>query len=114
MSNPIIDQLGRLWAAGRERCGLILDNGSVVELTNIHPHPLEAFEFDVEEFHRYPLAIATWHTHPRTTGNLSIEDFHLFLQLHRLWHYIVGPDGDIRCYQVEDGRVLLHDSPDQV
>ncbi len=110
MSTSLETTLLNFWCPGRERCGLILENGAVVELENIHPNPLEAFEFDRKDFERYTGAVATWHTHPRTCGNLSVEDYFLFLQLPRLWHYIVGAHEDLRCYQVTEGRVLLHDS----
>jgi len=109
ISTPLEQKLAAFWNPHRERCGVILPDGAVVELPNRHPDPSNGFEMCASEVEALG-PIATWHTHPCTGGNLSIPDYHLYLQYPDLWHYIVGAPEDIRCYYVEDGVVLQHDN----
>lgn len=91
---------------GPERCGFILDDGSVVEVDNVASDPNLGFDIEVEDLltfeHR---AVASWHTHPGSDSNLSEADASGFLNWPSLQHYIIGSDG-IRCYHVEHGRIL--------
>jgi proteasome lid subunit RPN8/RPN11 len=104
--------LKEYWDPHVERCGVILQDMTVVELSNLSPNPTEGFEMDIEQVLALK-PIATWHTHPKTSANLSAPDYLLYLQHPDLWHYIVGSAGETWCYFVEDGVVLLHEDPDQ-
>jgi proteasome lid subunit RPN8/RPN11 len=93
---------------GIERVGFVLQDGSLIEVPNISPHPENSFMVRGEDIMKYALsgeAQATWHTHPVKDGNLTIEDHEMFLNYPELEHYIVGNDG-VRRYSVKDGRVI--------
>ncbi len=101
-------QLADYWNSLVERCGLILKDGSIVELVNTHINPEGNFSFSKEEFDRYPTCIATWHTHPRGNSNLTVEDYEAFLKYPNYFHYIVG-DGTVWGFYVREGRVFLYE-----
>lgn len=89
-----------------ERVGLVLKDGTVVELENICHDPKNGFEVDAAELVKYYSdAVATWHTHPDATSNLSVGDLQSYLNYPELTHYLVGTDG-VATYFVENGRVL--------
>jgi proteasome lid subunit RPN8/RPN11 len=98
-----------------ERCGLILKDGSTVELPNIAENPETSFRMDLEKALPYltdDQVAATWHTHPHTDPNLSGEDYSCFLSWPDLEHVIVGiRDGDVAVtrYRVEKGLVIACD-----
>ena len=89
----------------RERCGLILEGNTFVEIENIHPDPDNFLMFAEEEMHRGGI-IGTWHTHPNSTPNLSVEDFHWFTKYPELDHYIIG-NFETWKYYVENGALLV-------
>lgn len=84
-----------------ERCGLILADGSVVEIGNIHTDPVKGFHMEPTSFlaHVEAGAVATWHTHPARDPNLSEEDMQGFLQWPQLTHHILG---------IRDGAPAVH------
>lgn len=100
--------LRQKWNPDVERCGVILRDGTLVELPNLHPDPVNSYEMDPEEY--LDRAWATWHTHPRTTGNLSSEDYLNFCTppANTMVHFIVDSTLVWRYYW-EDGRLLLDD-----
>lgn len=103
----LIDDLKTKWATeGPERVGFVLENDLVVEVTNVHPQPLNNFDVPVEALIEFEdLAVATWHTHPGGTSQLSLDDDAAFRAWPDLLHYIVGSDG-VRAYRV-DGTKLV-------
>lgn len=91
-----------------ERCGLILKDGSVVEVKNIAPEPKNAFYACPEDLLPYleeDLIAGTWHTHPNASSNLSPGDHETFVFWPDCRHYIVGSDG-VSCYVVKDNTVF--------
>lgn len=92
-----------------ERCGLVLKNGKVVELTNISPEPEKGFEISPDDMVKYEDNIkASWHTHPDHDSNLSEKDYFGFLMWPMIDHYIVGING-VSKYVVRDGIVINED-----
>lgn len=96
-----------------ERCGLILKDGTVVELENVHEAPREGYRMRPSDAlpHLENLA-GTWHTHPDSDPNLSEEDRNGFLAWPDLEHFIVGRRNGavfVTKYVVEDGMVLQCD-----
>lgn len=95
-----------------ERCGVITRRGRVVELTNVHPSPVEGFIIKPQEVLHWlgsGKAVATWHTHPGADPNLSDADYNGFLQWPGLDHWIAGVrDGEpfAVCFQIVDGLVV--------
>lgn len=94
---------------GPELCGVILADGTVKSLPNIHPDPRDNFSMDASDFDD-PNIVATWHTHPRTGPNLTVEDYRAFVQFPRLRHYIISAT-EIWCYRM-DGAILVRDDND--
>lgn len=93
-----------------ERCGLILKDGTIVEIDNIHEDPTDGFKMDPVQVLPYlEEAVGTWHTHPDTDPNLSGEDYSGFLSWPNLTHSIVGwRDGQasVQRYMIKDGLVV--------
>lgn len=94
-----------------ECCGVILADGDVMQLPNIHSDPAAGFHIEPKSFlEQLELgAIGTWHTHPQADPNLSHEDMAGFRQWPNLTHYIVGiRDGEpfVEVFKVEDGIVV--------
>jgi proteasome lid subunit RPN8/RPN11 len=98
-----------------ERCGLVLKDGTIVDIPNIADDPKTSFEMDLEAALPYldgDDVAATWHTHPGTDPNLSGEDYSCFLSWPDLEHVIVGMrDGKaaVSRYRVEQGLVISCD-----
>lgn len=86
-----------------ERCGLVLADGSIIEVENTHPNPTEGFKISARDLMRDP--VASWHTHPGASANLSQEDYRGFLQWPHLDHYIIGING-VRKYRIVDGVII--------
>ena len=88
-----------------ERCGLILVDGTAVQVDNVHPQPQRGFMMRPEVLVKHGDELAgTWHTHPGQSATLSQEDYSGFCHWPQLIHYIVGNDG-VRAYRVEDGII---------
>jgi proteasome lid subunit RPN8/RPN11 len=96
-----------------ERCGLLLDDDTVVEVKNIAEDPVNSYKMD-------PLSVlplldrvrGTWHTHPDSDPNLSGDDYSGFLAWPDLEHLIIGRrNGQIVSlrYRVENGLVIACD-----
>lgn len=96
----------------RERCGFVLDDGSVVELPNVAADPANSYEIDPEsavEYLRGGRVRGTWHTHPDTDPNLSGADHDGFAGWPELDHYIIGRRQGtvvVRHYRFEDGLLV--------
>lgn len=96
-----------------ERCGVILKDTTVVEITNVASDKTTSYKMCPKEL--LPIiddVVATWHTHPDSDPNLSEEDRVGFLMWPKLAHYIVGRRAGkvvVEKYRVEDGFVLICD-----
>lgn len=89
-----------------ERCGIVLVDGTAVQLPNVHQNPERGFMIRVEELIKHGDELAgTWHTHPGGTSVLSQDDYQGFRQWPSLTHYIVGADG-VRAYRVDNDAVM--------
>ncbi len=89
-----------------ERCGLILENGDIIEVRNVALEPENSYEMDPIGVLEYiDQAIATWHTHPKGPSGLSGEDHKGFLYWPKLEHLVISPDG-VRSYRVDNGVVV--------
>lgn len=96
-----------------ELCGVILADGTVMQLPNVHEEPEKGFHIDPECFLKEVEAgaSATWHTHPGRDPNLSEEDMSGFRSWPDLTHHIVGiRDGAkaIASFKVLDGGVVVN------
>lgn len=93
-----------------ELCGLVLKDGTVRQLGNIHEEPVKGFHMDPEHLLEWiDEAVATWHTHPGRDPNLSEEDMAGFCQWPELSHHIIGiRDGKpcVHTFSVVDGVVV--------
>ena len=90
---------------GPERGGVVLNDGTVVELTN-HGDQEDVCVLDPMEL--LPVEdrmVATWHTHPNSTAALSGMDWETFTQWPDLLHCIVGTDGP-RWYAVKGQAIV--------
>lgn len=94
-----------------ERCGLVLADGTLAEVDNIHPEPARGFEMCPKAFLLVVAdAVATWHTHPGKDPNLSQEDRNGFRQWPNLIHHIVGiRDGEpaVHSFKVVEGGIVV-------
>ena len=98
--------LKQKFSAGPERGGLVLNDGTVVELTNICSDPTQGFTPDLQELLPFvDRSVATWHTHPGATANLSSEDWETFVEWPDHLHAIAGTDG-LRWYAVKGSAVV--------
>lgn len=98
-----------------ERCGLLLTDGTTVELKNIAENPETSFEMDPQEVAPYLVketVAGTWHTHPGADPALSGADYECFAAWPELDHYIIGireKDILVLKYVVDRGLVLVCD-----
>lgn len=96
-----------------ERCGLVLKDGTVVELENVADDPVNSYEMAGESvlpFMEKDLVVSTWHTHPKADPNLSGEDYAGFLGWPDLSHIIIGVrNGELAMvtYRVDNGLVMV-------
>lgn len=108
-SNDTTSKLREFWVPTVERCGVILQDGIVVEIRNSSPTPEINFTMLEEDFRGLEEAIeATWHTHPRTSANLSSQDYRMFLERPGWQHYIVS-ETDVRRYYVQGNKVMNYE-----
>lgn len=89
-----------------EKCGLVLQDETIIPVMNTHPEPENGFRIEAKEMvaHEDKL-LGTWHTHPTTSSVLSHADYAGFSQWPELVHFIIGTDG-VRAYQFEDGSLM--------
>lgn len=98
-----------------ERCGLILKDGTIVEIDNVHDDPTQGYEMDLLQALEYieaELVAATWHTHPKAGPNLSGEDWKGFRGWPDWEHVIIGLESGkpaIRRYRIENGLPIVCD-----
>jgi len=98
-----------------ERCGLVLTDGSIVEIENVAEDKTNSYKMrpsGVVPFLDKGLIAGTWHTHPDTDPNLSGEDYSGFLSWPDFEHSIIGRvDGQVvvQNYRVEKGLVVACD-----
>lgn len=96
-----------------ERCGLILSDGSIIEIDNVADDKTNSYRMDPVQVLPYlDDTVGTWHTHPDTDPNLSGDDYLGFLSWPKLRHSIVGRrDGKVvvQTYKIEDGLVIACD-----
>jgi proteasome lid subunit RPN8/RPN11 len=98
-----------------ERCGLILNDDSLVEIENTADDKTGSYHMRAEAvlpFLAAGMVKGTWHTHPNSDPTLSGEDYSGFLDWPGLVHSIVGRrDGAVvvTTYKVEDGLVIACD-----
>lgn len=106
MPSPLASRLAPLQASPVERVGLVLKDGTIVELPNISGAPAECFLVDPMDMlaHEEEM-VATWHTHPRTSSALSTDDYQTYLMWPELLHIVVGSDG-VKGYLVVNGAVV--------
>lgn len=96
----------------KERCGVVLNDGTVVEIENIAEEPAKGFEMDPVQFLeqlKTGNVDRTWHTHPDGPPVLSGEDYTTFLAWPSLKHSIIGIDEGkvtVMTYHTEDGAIL--------
>ena len=90
----------------KERVGLVLADGSVIELENVALNPEREFEASPADMVKHDgNTIATWHTHTSGPPRLSVNDVDGFLMWPHLQHWIVTPEG-ITGFKVENGAVF--------
>jgi proteasome lid subunit RPN8/RPN11 len=95
-----------------ERCGLILDDGSTIEIENVAEDKTDSYDMNPEEVLPHLEAgrvRGTWHTHPGSDPNLSGDDYLGFLGYPDLEHSIIGiRDGEVTVtrWRVQDGLVV--------
>lgn len=98
-----------------ERCGLVLKDGTIVEIENIAEEKTDGYEMNpvaVLPFLEADLIAETWHTHPKGDPNLSGEDHDGFLAYPDLVHSIIGwRHGAVTVtrWRVQDGLVIACD-----
>jgi len=100
-SNLLANFAEALEPGAAERCGVVMPDGEIVEIKNIHANPVEGFHMEPRAFLGYVEngAVATWHTHPGNDPNLSQEDYEGFHAWPNLVHHIVG---------IRDGEPAVH------
>lgn len=98
-----------------ERCGVVLKDGSVVEIENVADDKTNSYRMrpdTVLGFMQADLIAGTWHTHPGADPNLSGEDRKGFLAWPDLEHSIIGVrDGAVfvQRFRVDKGLVIACD-----
>ena len=105
--NQLATQLLAMVQPGPERCGLVLMDGTVVELPNVAYDPWGTFrlsKFDMQTYLEDGIA-GSWHTHPTGPANLSLADLQGFKEFPEWEHYIASP-GVVVAFVVEDGWVM--------
>jgi len=90
----------------KERCGVVLKNGDVVELPNKHPEPERNFMIMADDIEPYLEELsALWHTHCDGSYNLSMNDYQLFVSKPELDQFIISDRG-VALYRVDNGFVM--------
>lgn len=106
--NEIVSQLTANYdkADKLERCGLVLKDGTIIEVENKHEEPTNGFRMPVAELVKHEdNLLGTWHTHPMDTANLSESDYMGFANWPDLKHFIIGLDG-VRCFEVQPPLIV--------
>ena len=95
-------------SAGGERCGIVLNCETIMELENIHPDPTENFAFETS-YLDLPGVTGTWHTHPNTGPNLTLADRKAFLAFPKLNHYIISAS-EVWQFRVQNGILCNYEN----
>ncbi len=90
MTKYVADKLTELLRVNPfyEICGLITDNGDVIEIANVAKHKANNYVFDtlsyyseLRELKRLNIkVVATWHSHPHCNSEPSTLDIEYFLK----------------------------------
>lgn len=97
------------WHPVVEKCGFILNNGEIIAVENLHPHPEVGFVIPKDLIEYYAESImALWHSHPSDDINLSLEDHTGFLAFPQYEHHIYGLNKKA-VYYVRDQIVYRRD-----
>lgn len=84
----------------RERVGLILRSGELVEVQNCSAEPEKSFLVLADDILPHlDEMVGIFHTHPNGGLEPSPADIYGFRQWPELDHWIVAPEG-VRCYRV--------------
>ena len=103
-------QLLQKWNPFTERVGLVLLDGTILELQNESPTPGLTFHVKREAVDELlPAAVAMWHTHPQNNVNLSPADYGVFLSLPTLLQYIVT-EKRVRSFKTIGGKVYVDEA----
>lgn len=96
-----------------ERCGLVLKNGTIVEIENVADDKTNSYRMNPKGVLPFLDQLAeTWHTHPDSDPNLSGEDYSGFLAWPDLVHNIIGLRAGrvvVQRYRVDKGVVIACD-----
>ena len=111
MSNKnTASKLLEYWVSSIERFGLVLDDGSIVELRNQSQRPDQNAVVAQDDIDAHgDRVVATWHTHLKGNVNLSAADYRMFLGMPQCMHYIVT-DTRVRSFVVRNNKVMLHEA----
>jgi proteasome lid subunit RPN8/RPN11 len=99
----------------KERCGVVMDDGNVVEIANIAAEPEHSFEMEPVAFLelvKTGRVRGTWHTHFDGPPVLSGEDYNTFIAWPDLEHSIIGFENGkatVQTYRSEHGVLLTCD-----
>ncbi|UVK63813.1 metalloprotease [Gordonia phage LilyPad] len=80
LDQSVVEQLLKKWCLGDERCGVILQDNTIIELTNGWPDPAHAFGLLYDEMnevfrrHGRGSVLGIWHTHPNNRCRPSAQD----------------------------------------
>jgi proteasome lid subunit RPN8/RPN11 len=95
----------------RERVGLVLKSGEIVELPNVSSEPDDSFLVMATDMMPFLSAmVATWHTHPKGGLSPSVTDMESFAMWPDLKHYIVAPEG-VRAFTVTETGSVIEATP---
>lgn len=106
----LLEKLRQIYSNDVEKLGVILADGSVIELQNIHEEPENGALMKSQDVFDYLYSgehetVALWHTHVKgATADLSGEDYGTFLLHPDMKQYIVSAT-EIKMYYVEAGEV---------
>lgn len=109
-NNAMGSSLLPYWNPLVERFGLVLLEGTIIELKNVSLEPRNQLIVDRAEVDQFKGSTqATWHTHPNNRPNLSAEDYWMFLALPPMDHYIIT-ETKVRKFSVRNGKVMLDEA----
>lgn len=99
--------LSKFWNPYEERCGFILQDGTVIETPNVHSEPSWYFKIDQSEIDKHlPDIYAFWHSHPDNNLNLSLADYFSFTAYPKHKHRIYNSENQYAEYYVRRGFVM--------
>lgn len=102
-----------LWRPDVEVCGLVLKDGQVFQIANVHEEPRANFQFsldDLERFcvsHTYNDVEGIFHTHPSNNPLPSEKDVAGWPAGHELRYWIVTEEHVAEWRRDDDGVTLI-------